>query len=130
MGRPLLCGFFAHDKTVGKTSRSFEHGQQKFEADAVEQYRRRDNVRIVGHDDGHPNEDFCEQSIKVTDFCGLNLTRNVINVCHRLPSQTAVKRLLIARYARREKMIQLSQPSTLSLNSRRHVVAIFATRGE
>ena len=119
--RPFLCGFCAHDK-IAETGTPQLEGRARFEADAMQQYGRRDNVRIVGLDDGGSNEDPYEEVIKVACYCGVNVKRDDISVCHRLPSRNGGKRPLIARFVRREKKIELMRNKK---NLKSHSVNIY-----
>ena len=67
-------------------------GETSFVANAVQQYGRQYNVRIVGLDDGGSNEDPYEEVIKVAAYSGVSLKREDISVCHRLTSRNGGKR--------------------------------------
>ena len=107
MKRPFLCGFWAND-----TLKNVVHNpvnakvDARFEADVIEQYGRRDNIRIVGLEDGGNTEDPYQEVVKVAQYCGVKLQKEDISICHRLPSRNG-KRTLIARFVRREKKIEM-----------------------
>lgn len=69
-------------------------------ADAVEQYGRRDNIRIFGMEEAS-GEDTYETVIQAAAATGVNITRADISVCHRLPSRRG-PRPIIAKFVRRE----------------------------
>ena len=110
LARPFLCRFGAHAKISERSSQAVAtvlEGQANFKADAIQQYGRRDNVRIVGLDDGGCNEDPCDEVINVAGLSGESFEREDIKVCHRLLFRNGDKRPLIAGFVRREKKIKL-----------------------
>ena len=127
LDRTFLCGSFAHAKISERSSQAVApvlKGQASFKADTIHQYGRRDNVRIVGLDDGGSNEDLCDEVINVAGLSGESFEREDIEVCYRLPLRNGDKRPLIAGFVGREKKIKLmrnqknlqSQSAQLYLN--------------
>ena len=95
LARPFLCGFYDHD-TISKSSQAGApvlEEQTIFGADAIQQYGSRENVRIVGLDDGSSNEYPYQEVIKMAGYCRVSLKRDVISVCHWFISKTTVSDL-------------------------------------
>lgn len=87
---------------------------QTYELDRMEQYNRRENIRITGipHEDG---EDTMEKVIKTAREIGVTLTREDISVSHRVGRlNQETPRPIIARLSRREKKVELMKNKKLS----------------
>ena len=72
----------------------------QFKIDDNEQYSRRDNIKIVGLDDSHTEDDNTNQL--VIDTCqkmGVDITDNDISTSHWLPGK---KPMVIAKFTRRD----------------------------
>ena len=73
-----------------------------FSSDAVEQYGRRDNIRIFGIKE-NADEDIYQEVINVAKCAGVNVTKSDISICHRVPSRATDKpRPVIVKFVRRE----------------------------
>lgn len=80
---------------------------QTYQLDRMEQYTRRENIRITGipYEDG---EDTTEKVIKTAREIGVTLTREDVSVSHRVGrTNQEAQRPIIARLSRREKKVEL-----------------------
>ena len=104
--QPFLCGFCCAAELV-KAQQKVEKpwGQGMFEADAIEQYGRRENIRIHGLEEVQ-GEDPYKTVTDLAESCGVPLKREEISVCHRLPTKEGVKPLIV-KFVRREKKIDV-----------------------
>ena len=107
--RRFLCGFCAMaevEQMKEKLAKSQQTSQPDqvlrsvLSSDAIEQYGRRDNIRIFGVADV-PDEDPYNTVIKVASEAGVTINRSDISVCHRLPARIGPKPI-IAKFVRRE----------------------------
>ena len=71
------------------------------EADSIEQYGRRENVRIFGVEE-EQCEDVFAKVVSVAEKAGVSITPNDVSICHRLPSGGTGSKQLIAKFVRRE----------------------------
>lgn len=78
----------------------------RFEIDRLEQYSRRDNLKLVGVPE-RPNED-CVQLVKeVASDLNINLQDQEISTAHRLKSRSKRGNPIIVRFVRRETKINI-----------------------
>ena len=68
-----FCGFCAHDKISERSSAPVLEGQPIFETVEIQQYGRRDNVRIVGLDEVGSIKNPYKEVIKMTSYCRVSL---------------------------------------------------------
>ncbi|KAK3868792.1 hypothetical protein Pcinc_025830 [Petrolisthes cinctipes] len=82
--------------------------QQSYQLEQMEQYSRRENVRIKGIRCTE-GEDVTATVIKVAEDIGVTLIQGDISVCHRIGTSSDANRPkpIIVRLARREKKIEL-----------------------
>ena len=104
--RPFLCGFCAFEE-LNKASRcTTEDLAPIIEADSIEQYGRRENVRIFGVQE-EPGEDVYAKVVSVAEKAGVQITANDVSTCHRLPGGVSGPKPLIAKFVRRDTKHQL-----------------------
>ena len=80
------------------------HLRMKSEAEIVESYNRRENLRILGVASGEAYEDnevTAEKVIQVANLIEAKVTNNDISIAHRLPSRKPGEKPIIVRFARR-----------------------------
>ena len=70
------------------------------DADSSEQYGRRENVSISGVEE-EPGEEIFSKVVNVAEKAGMSITKNDVNICHRLPSGGSGHKPLIANVVRR-----------------------------
>ena len=83
LSRPLHCGLLSSKKTTEVLSRN---PTVAFNADALEQNGRRDNIQILGVVAEH-NEDKYQKVVDVAKKIGVTIDKTDINVCHCLPAR-------------------------------------------
>ena len=78
--------------------------KQSWKLDALEQYSRRESIKIIGLAESAPGvvEDTTE--LVVETKIGVDVSRHDISVCHRLPGRA---KAVIAKFVRREKKIKV-----------------------
>ena len=104
--RPFLCGFCAFEG-LNKASRcTTEDLAPIIEANSIEQYVRRENVRIFGVQE-EPGEDVYAKVVSVAEEAGVQITTNDVSTCHRLPGKGSGPKPLIAKFVRRDTKYQL-----------------------
>ena len=104
--RPFLCGFCAFEG-LSKASRGTMEDLAPFtEADSIEQYERRENLRIFGVQE-EPGEDVYPKVVSVAEKAGVQITANDVSTCHRLPGGGSGPKPLIAKFVRRDTKLQL-----------------------
>ena len=123
MNRKFLCGFCAAaeieklkeetveqvksvDEVKVKLANNVDQNKSGlaslFSADTVEQYGRRDNIRIFGVKENN-DEDIYQEVINVAKSAGVNMNKSDISICHRVPSRSTVNpRPVIVKFVRRE----------------------------
>ena len=105
-GRPFLCEFCAFE-ALNKASRcTTENLAPIIEADSIEQYGRRENVRFFGVQE-EPGEDVFAKLVSVAEKAGVQITANDVSTCHRLPGGGSGPKPLIAKFMRRDTKHQL-----------------------
>ena len=70
------------------------------EADSIEQYQRRENLRIFGVEE-EPGEDVFAKVVSVAEKAGMSITKIDVSICHRSPSGGTGPKPLIAKLERR-----------------------------
>ena len=104
MDRPFLCGFCAasgfEECKTSPTSNNADIASLLC-ADSNEQYRRRDNIRILGVDEIN-DEDVYERVVEMANDNGVSISKQKISVCHRLPSRNQISLPKFAKFVRRE----------------------------
>ena len=86
------------DAWVGKIKN--ETQKQEWKLDAIEQYTRRDSIKIFGVEEKE-GEDTNELVVNVAKSIGVNISTSDISVSHRMPSKTG-KKPIIAKFTRRD----------------------------
>ena len=76
------------------------------EADSIEQYLRRENMRIFDVDEG-PGEDVFTKAVSVAEKVGVVIASNGVSTCHHLPRGGKVPKPIIAKFVRRDTKHQL-----------------------
>ena len=104
--RPFLCGFCAVEELKKNQCSAAGDLSPVIEADSIEQYGRRENVRIFGVEE-EPGEDVFAKVVSVAEKAGVPITKNDVSTCHRLPSGGTGPKPLIAKFVRRETKHQL-----------------------
>lgn len=104
--RPFLCGFCAVEELKKHQCSAPGDLSPVIEADSIEQYGRRENVRIFGVEE-EPGEDVFAKVVSVAEKAGVSITKNDVSTCHRLPSGGTGPKPLIAKFVRRETKHQL-----------------------
>ena len=66
--------------------------------DAIEQYGRRENVRIFAVEE-ETGEDVYQQVVNVVKGTGVEVCKSDISVCHRLPARGQSGKLIIVKFA-------------------------------
>ena len=103
---PFLCAFCAFEG-LNKDSRcTTEDLAPIIEADSIEQYGRRENVRIFGVQE-KPGEDVYPKVVSVAEKAGVQTTANDLSTCHRSPGVGSGRKPLIAKFVRRDTKHQL-----------------------
>ena len=84
------------------------------EAELLESYNRRDNIKIIGlpeviKDDGKPeaHAETIEEVVKLANKIEVNVDEQDISIAHRLPSSQRGKRPIIVRFNRRVSKIEM-----------------------
>ena len=84
------------------------------EAEQLESYNRRDNIKIIGlpeviKDDGKPEAyaETIEEVVKLANKIEVNVDEQDISIAHRLPSSQRGKRPIIVRFNRRVSKIEM-----------------------
>ena len=104
--RPFLCGFCAIEG-LNKASRcTTEDLALIIEADSIEQYGRRENVRIFGVQE-EPGEDVYAKVVSVVEKAGVQITANDVSTCHRLPGGRSGPKPLKTKFVRCDTKHQL-----------------------
>lgn len=80
--------------------------KQSWKLDALEQYSRRESIKIIGLAEPAPGvvEDTTELVVETCRKIGVDVSRHDISVCHRLPGRA---KAVIAKFVRREKKIEV-----------------------
>ena len=91
------------------------------EAELVESYTRRENVKILGVQESsnrETNEETMEKILKVANETNAQIELKDISIAHRLPSRASQNKPIIVRFARRIAQLQLLRnKKSLSENS-------------
>ena len=76
---------------------------QHLKLDELEQYTRKENVRIDGLPETGCNEDTADEVVKLARKVGVTITKNDTSVAHRLPGNrsSGKPRSIIAKFVRR-----------------------------
>ena len=76
---------------------------QHFKLDVLEQYTRKENIRIHGLPETSDKEDTADEVVKLARKAGVTITMNDISVAHRLPGNrsSGKPRPIIAKFVRR-----------------------------
>ena len=84
------------------------------EAELLESYNRRDNIKVIGlpeviKDDGKPEAyaETIKEVVKLADKMEVNVDEQDISIAHRLPSAQRGKRPIIVRFNRRVSKIEM-----------------------
>ena len=78
----------------------------------MEQYGRRDNIRIFGVPET-PEEDPYEKVVQVAAQTGVQIRSEDISVCHRLPARSGPKPLIVKFVRRQVKSMVMAGKKTL-----------------
>ena len=99
MNSPFLCGFCATSEVSELREKQSQDSEQSpitgklsslFNADSIEQYGRRDNVRIFGVKE-EADEDVYQKVVDVAMKVGHQISKTDISICHRVPSGKNMK---------------------------------------
>ena len=66
-----------------------------FDVDSIEQYGRRENVKIFGVEE-ETGEDVFAKVVSVAEKAGVSITKKDVSICYRLPSGKTGPKSLIA----------------------------------
>ena len=75
--------------------------EQKAASEKLEQYTRKENVKIFGLNESE-NENLEEKVVILSKEAGVDITSNDISVCHRLPGNGSGPRPVIVKFVRRK----------------------------
>ena len=80
----------------------------KKEVDRLEQYSRRENVRVFGLPEGAGKiEDTSAEVVRLAADMGLHMTKENISVSHRLPGRGKGPRPVIVKFVRRSTKVEM-----------------------
>lgn len=77
------------------------------EVDRLEQYSRRENVRVFGLPEGPGKEDTSAEVVKLASDMGLHLKKEDISVSHRLPGRGKGPQPVIVKFVRRSTKVDM-----------------------
>ena len=104
--RPFLCGFCAVEELKKIQCTAAGDLSHVIEADSIEQYGRREKVKIFDVEE-EPGGDVFAKEVSVTEKAGVSITKNDVSICHSLPSGGTGPKPLIAKFVKRETKYQL-----------------------
>ena len=89
---------------------------QNFELDKLEQYSRKENIKVFGLDE-REGEDTNEMIVKLASDIGIQISQSDISVSHRLPGPRGKPRPIIAKFVRRDtKSLIMKNKKNLNSN--------------
>ena len=97
----FLCGFCGVEELQKIQCSAAGDLSPAIEADSIDQFGRRENVRIFGVE-GEQVEDVLAKVVSVAEKAGVSITENDVSICHRLPSGGICPNPLIAKFVQRE----------------------------
>ena len=100
--RPFPCAFCAVEELKNIQCSAAGDLSPVIEADSIEQYGCRENVRIFGLEE-EPGEGVFAKVVSVAEKAGVSITKNNVSICHRLPSGGTGPKPLIAKFVRQKK---------------------------
>ena len=113
MDRPLLCVFRAssgiEDFKISPLSNNADITGLNC-ADSIEQYDRRDNIRIFGVEIN--DEAVYECVVEVANDTRVTISKQSFSVCHRGPSTNLSSRPIIAKFVRSETKFRVMTHKT------------------